>query len=189
MPPQPIVNPSVSAKKYGSRLKVIMICELALGILYMTASNFMNGIFELLMAYILWKSVSSYNFCMLILYEVMMLSNFFSAFCSTGNLIQHELYLSKNICSLLANPVNCNVGYLYFKEIVVTIGMVFYAASMILTFYGYREFKALYIEQGSGQVAYNNEQEERNVPNNNNNRDAPQNNRGNAFQGRGVVVG
>ena len=194
MPPSPVVTPSPKAVHYAKILKVIMICEIIVSILFLSSANYIGGLFELMLVYFLWNAVSSYHYCTLFLYEIIIFSRFITAFCSLGNCIQHNLLFNR---SGLCTTIPCNFGYQCYKQAVMFIGFAFYIFVLVMAFYGYREFKALFMEQVLGGAASNsrpdrNDNEEPAQPRANVQRMQNQNNQQNRagnFQGRGVRIG
>ena len=185
-PPQPIVSPSEKAFSYARTLKIVMICELMLAVLYLSSSSFSYGIYELILVYILWKSVSSFNYCSMVIYQFIILTNLLTNACNIGNYIQHGFFFTSKLCLLYSQTLDCNLGYRYFGQLVTLIGICFYIVVLILAFYAYREFKALFIEQALGvQAPRYDEEQQRPAAN-------VRQNTGNnvrAFQGRGVAIG
>ena len=175
---RPIINPSSKAVEYSHMLWYVSIAHLLLCVSYCISINFTNGIYEIVLWFILLQALRSYNSCYLIAYHLLLLLDFLNIFCSVGNIIQHNMLFSESFCK----QIKCSVFYIYCAQITLICSLIVYVAGLIYSFRSYKEFKALFNEQVVNNNENPNERELREPLN----RDRPNIN---AFNGRGVVIG
>ena len=146
-PSEPLVNPSLKAKNYAVRLKILMFCEMVLSALFFTCKMWMPGIFELLSCWILFIAYKSFNFCMLIFYFILVMFNFFRIFVVVGIVIQLAIAGEDASAKDKIFPMD---GYAIYALVVYSMAILFYLIAMTYAFISYREFKALMYEQQGG---------------------------------------
>jgi len=137
---QPIVSPSQRAKNVTSILKILVLVELLLGVMKIIFYAPFSGIYELIDAWILCMAYSQMNFCTLVIYMFICMSNFVYAFAYVGWIIQFSLWDLLNATR--------TTGF-----VVMIFAMIFYVVAIYYCFQAYREYKALLFEQSAGAAS------------------------------------
>ena len=135
---QPVVPPTPAGKKHRTRLYVLCGIHLLLSIVMMFI-NFIGGLFEIMLVLILYCSASQMHFCQLMMYMIFCMNNFLVVFCGIGLVVQNGEF-----------PDFYTDQSKGFTMTVLIIFAVYYIVAIAISFYAYKEFKAMLYESGQG---------------------------------------
>lgn len=117
--------------------------HLLLSIMYIFV-NLQNGVYELVLVGILFCSISSVNYCCLMMYIVYIAINTFTLLSLVGRAVQNQALDG------LFSKDNMATAKLAFTIIIMLL--VYYIAALVLCFYAYREFKGMLFDETGGSV-------------------------------------
>jgi hypothetical protein len=174
----PVIQPNPKALHLAKVLFVLVWCQVALAILYFSSVVFItDGIFQLLMAVLLYNTHKTYRHSYLIIYIFIQILNLITSISYVGGLLQHKLLFRTKRLPIIGVSTRMAV----YSEIVCIMGIGIIIVFIVYSVRAYKEFKASYMEQYMNKHYDSEQAQEQPRRNNNYNH--------NAFKGRGVVIG
>lgn len=140
--PPTIPPPNEKAQKYVNYLRICMYLELIIGIMKFFTSNFFSGFYDLIVALIIYQTyaqLSYFNVMFLLFFNTMNLAR---AIAMVGTVIQDHYPAF----------ANSYIFYDAYEATVNYISLALYIFIAVLSFYVYREFKALSFEMSGAGI-------------------------------------
>ena len=117
--------------------------HLLLAIMYIFV-NMRNGIYELVLVGILFCSISSVNYCCLMMYIVYVAINTFTLVSMVGRAAQNQ-----QLDGLFDEDAMASSKLAF---MIILLLLVYYVVALVVCFYGYREFKGMLFDETGGSV-------------------------------------
>ena len=134
----PRVIPSPEAQRWSSAFKFMAIAHVVFAILFFigqTQGTTLTGLQQLIMAWILFVSYRTYDYCTTVLYILFMMLSFLTNIEILGSRIQFaKKFFSRD---------NDHLGRDVYLTIVVALTFMFYCFAFFASYRAYKEFKAL----------------------------------------------